>query len=65
MTLAEKLEEVGQDAARFRWCLTHHKEASAIFSRVSNGGHRFDIDRLRLEPPNWLLDAPGGRYDGE
>lgn len=65
MSLHEKLEEVGQDAARFRWCLLNPAIASRIFSRILNEGHRAVIDSRRLDPPNELLDAPGGRYDGE
>lgn len=65
MTLREELEEVGQDAARFRWCLMNPDSAHLVFGRIPNEGHRYAIDRMRLEPPNALLDAPGGRYDGE
>lgn len=45
--MREGLEELEQDAKRFRWCLCNPSAASVMFSRIPNEGHRQAIDSKR------------------
>lgn len=72
MTLHEELEQLEQDAARFRWMCQNLRAAEGLLYVAADGDIadwaayiRAAVDAQRLPPPNALLDAPGGRYDGE
>lgn len=72
--MRENLEQLEQDGARFRWIASSSYLTLTVLETALYGTAqatrderlrmlREHIDRERCQPPNTVLDAPGGRAE--